>query len=98
MSEIGCDLIKTFYTKEFRNVTESCPVPILGLGAEKKPTQIEALQLAYDEIKDGARGVVFGRNAIQVKNPFAFQSALCEVVKKNLDPTEAFIKHHLSEI
>jgi len=98
LSELGCDLIKTFYTRNFRDVTESCPVPILGLGAEKKPTQIEALQLASNEIKDGARGVVFGRNAIQVKNPFAFQAALCDVVKKNLDPTEAFIKHNLSEI
>ncbi|HBE39686.1 MAG TPA: hypothetical protein DDW27_00475 [Bacteroidales bacterium] len=98
LSELGCDMIKTFYTKDFDKVTQSCPVPILGLGAEKKPAQIEALQLAANEIKDGARGVVFGRNAIQVNNPFAFQAALCEVVKNNLDPTEAFIKNKLSDI
>jgi len=86
LSELGCDMIKTFYTHDFKKVTGSCPVPVFGLGAEKMPLQIQALQLAADEIRDGAKGVVFGRNAIQVKNPFAFQSALCDVVKNGADP------------
>ena len=89
LSELGTDMIKTFYTQDFRKVTESTPVPIFGLGAEKKPTQIEALQLAADEIRDGARGVVFGRNAIQVPDPVSFQKALCEVVKNGMKPQEA---------
>jgi DhnA family fructose-bisphosphate aldolase class Ia len=95
LSELGCDMIKTFYTHRFKEVTESCPVPIFGLGADKKPTQLEALQLAFDEIKDGARGVVFGRNAIQVPNPLAFQKALCDVVKNGLNPAEAITKYKL---
>jgi DhnA family fructose-bisphosphate aldolase class Ia len=90
-------MIKTFNTNDFRKVTESCPVPIFGLGAEKTPTQIQALQLAADEIRDGARGVVFGRNAIQVNDPFAFQAALCEVVKNGLAPKEAVVKFKLKE-
>jgi DhnA family fructose-bisphosphate aldolase class Ia len=89
LSELGTDMIKTFYTSAFREVTESTPVPIFGLGAEKKPTQLEALQLAADEIRDGARGVVFGRNAIQVPDPVSFQKALCEVVKNGMKPREA---------
>jgi len=97
LSEIGCDMIKTFYTNDFRKVTESCPVPVFGLGAEKTPTQIQALQLAADEIRDGAQGVVFGRNATQVKNPYSFQSALCEVVKKGLSPEEAASKSGLND-
>jgi len=97
LSELGCDMIKTFYTHDFKKVTESCPVPIFGLGAEKKPTQIEALQLAADEIKDGARGVVFGRNAIQVPDPSRFQEALCDVVKNRLSPVEAINKHKISD-
>jgi DhnA family fructose-bisphosphate aldolase class Ia len=96
LSELGCDMIKTFFTIDFKKVTESCPVPVFGLGAEKTPLQLQALQLAADEIRDGARGVVFGRNAIQVKNPFAFQAALCEVVKNNLDPGEAIAKYKLN--
>ncbi len=97
LTEIGCDLIKTFYTHDFKKITESCPVPILGLGAEKKPTQLEALQLAYEEIRDGAKGVVFGRNAIQVPDPIRFQKTLCDVVKNKLLPIEAMKKNSLTD-
>jgi len=95
IAELGADLIKTFYTHDFRAVTESCPVPILGLGAAKLPTQREALQLAAAEVAAGAAGVVFGRNAIQVPNPIAFQQALCDVVKRGLAPEEAVRKYQL---
>lgn len=95
ISELGADLVKTFYTRDFRAVTESCPVPILGLGAAKLPTQREALQLAAAEVAAGAGGVVFGRNAIQVPNPPAFQQALCDVVKRGLAPDEAVRKYQL---
>ncbi len=97
LTEIGCDMIKTFYTHNFKEITESCPVPIFGLGAEKKPTQLEALQLAADEIRDGARGVVFGRNAIQVPDPIGFQRALCDVVKNNMSPVDALKRHNLKD-
>ncbi len=97
ISELGANLIKTFYTHRFSEVTSSCPIPILGLGASKLPTQLQALQLAKDEITDGARGVVFGRNAIQVKDPFAFQAALLDVVKRGVEPEEAVAKHKLED-
>ena len=97
LAELGADLIKTFFTKDFARVVEGCPVPILGLGAEKKPTQIEALELAREEISAGARGVVFGRNAIQVADPRAFQAALCDVVKRGVPPAAAAARHGLIE-
>jgi DhnA family fructose-bisphosphate aldolase class Ia len=93
LSELGCDMIKTFYTMDFKAVTSACPVPVFGLGAEKKPSQLEALQLATDEIRDGARGVVFGRNAIQVPDPAGFQAALVDVVKKGMKAEEAMRKY-----
>ncbi len=96
LSELGADLIKTFYTNDFKKVTSSVPVPVLGLGASKKPTQREALQLAADEINDGARGVVFGRNAIQVNDPFNFQAALCDVVKARLTVDQALKQYSIS--
>jgi len=68
-AELGADAIKTFYTENFGEVTRTCPVPVLGLGAEKQPTQADALRLAAAEVRAGARGVVFGRNAIQVPDP-----------------------------
>lgn len=97
IAELGADLIKTFYTNRFKDVTRSCPVPVLGLGAAKCPKQIDALQLAYDEVKGGAGGVVFGRNAIQVKDPAAFQRALCDVVKRDVKPAAAMKQHGLKD-
>jgi DhnA family fructose-bisphosphate aldolase class Ia len=95
IAELGADLIKTFYTHTFRAVTESSPVPVLGLGAAKLPTQRAALHLAADEVAAGAGGVVFGRNAIQVPNPSAFQQALCDVVKRGIAPDDAARIHKL---
>lgn len=95
IAELGADLIKTFYTCDFRAVTQSCPVPVLGLGAAKLPTQLEALQLAAAEVVAGAGGVVFGRNALQVPNPIAFQQALCDVVKRGVSPEAAVRQYHL---
>lgn len=95
VAELGADAIKTFNTYRFSEVTETCPVPVFGLGAEKLPTQKDALQLAYDEIKAGAGGVVFGRNAIQVPDPFKFQQALCDVVRNLKSPQKAVKEYEL---
>ncbi|MHC4715352.1 MAG: class I fructose-bisphosphate aldolase [Planctomycetota bacterium] len=95
VAEIGADAVKTFHTSDFRAVTSACPVPVLGLGAEKRPTQRDALQLAADEVAAGAAGVVFGRNAIQVPDPHAFQAALCAVVREGASVDEAVRTHRL---
>lgn len=95
VAELGADAIKTFNTCKFEQVTACCPVPVLGLGAEKLPTQTEALALAEQEVKAGAGGVVFGRNAIQVPDPIAFQAALCDVVKNEITAEAAAEKYGL---
>jgi DhnA family fructose-bisphosphate aldolase class Ia len=97
VAELGADLIKTFYTYKFQDVTGSCPVPILGLGAEKTPKQIQALELAERIVQGGGKGVVFGRNAIQAPDPVAFQRALCDVVKKGVSPSQAAKDHGLKD-
>ena len=97
LAELGADCIKTFHTCRFPEVMEGCPIPIFGLGAEKTPTQLEALALARREIDEGARGVVFGRNAIQVPDPPAFQRALCDVVKRGMPADEARSRHQLED-
>jgi len=96
-AELGADAIKTFNTCDFAAVTGTCPVPVLGLGAEKLPTQADALRLAAAEVKAGAGGVVFGRNAIQVPEPHAFQAALCEVVRDGAEVDEALQRHALRD-
>ncbi len=96
LSELGADAIKTFYTCRFEEITSTCPIPILGLGAEKTPTDLDALQLAEREVQDGAGGVVFGRNAIQATNPPAFVAALQDIVKNGLSAEDAAQKHGLA--
>lgn len=95
VAELGADAIKTFNTCDFKAVTSCCPVPVLGLGAEKLPTQREALVLAAEEMTAGAGGVVFGRNAIQVPDPYGFQAALCEVVREGASVDEVLSKYNL---
>ncbi|OGV72895.1 MAG: hypothetical protein A3K19_15115 [Lentisphaerae bacterium RIFOXYB12_FULL_65_16] len=97
VSELGADCIKTFFTNKFEEVTSKCPVPILGLGAEKTPTDLGALLLAEKEVRAGASGVVFGRNAIQASNPPAFVAALQDVVKRGLTAKQAVKKHGLTK-
>ena len=86
LAELGADMIKTFYTNNFREVVAGCPAPVFALGAAKLPTPLDALTLAYNEVAEGAQGVVFGRNALQVDDPLSFQAALLQVVKHGAAP------------
>jgi DhnA family fructose-bisphosphate aldolase class Ia len=95
LAELGADLVKTFYTYRFPEVVEGCPLPILGLGGHATPDPLDSLELARQIIQDGARGVVFGRNAIQRENPKTYQRALCDVVKYGVSPIEAYRKHEV---
>lgn len=97
VAELGADLIKTFHTHKFNEVTAGCPVPILGLGAEKTPRQIQALELAERIVQQGGRGVVFGRNALQVPDPAAFQRALCAVVQRGVSAASAVKEFGLAD-
>lgn len=88
VAEQGADIIKTFYTgKKFSRIVNSTPIPILVLGASKS-SELEALQKAYDAVNAGARGVVFGRNIFQSRNPGHFLEALIRVVKRGENPTK----------
>jgi DhnA family fructose-bisphosphate aldolase class Ia len=82
ISELGVDAIKTFFTGErFSEIASATPVPILTLGAKKVPLERDALRMAQRAVQAGARGVVFGRNVVQARNPEQFLAALKEVVK-----------------
>jgi DhnA family fructose-bisphosphate aldolase class Ia len=90
MAEMGADAVKTFYTgKRFSEITKDLPIPVLVLGADKMEKEADALQLAYDAVNDGARGVFFGRNVTQAKNPTMFLKALKACVKEGVEPLKA---------
>jgi DhnA family fructose-bisphosphate aldolase class Ia len=94
--ELGADAIKTFYTGErFAEVTEGVPIPVFALGAEKMEYETDALELAHKAIHAGARGVVFGRNVLQARDPSQFLRGLKEVAKGSATPAEAAAKYSL---
>ncbi len=96
IAELGADLVKTFYTgKGFKDVTAATPVPVLALGAKKLPRECDALNLAAAAVEAGARGIVFGRNVIQSKEPARLLDALKEVVKDYQAPDRIADKYKL---
>lgn len=96
IAELGADLVKTFYTgKRFSEITAATPVPVLALGAKKLPKESDALRLAADSIEAGARGIVYGRNVIQSKDPARLLDALKEVVKEFQAPDKVALKYKL---
>ncbi len=94
--ELGADAIKTFYTKKFDEVVSGCPTPILALGGKRQGNDLDALELARQQIKAGAAGIVFGRYVIQSPKPLELQKALIDVVKHDTEPEEAAKQHGLS--
>jgi putative autoinducer-2 (AI-2) aldolase len=89
-AELGATYVKTYYVdKDFDTVTAACPVPIVIAGGKKLP-ELEALQMAYNAIRDGAAGVDMGRNIFQADSPVAMIKAVRGVVHDGLSPKEAF--------
>jgi class I fructose-bisphosphate aldolase len=95
-AELGADMIKTFFTgKDFAKIAAATPIPIFVLGALKKPRERDALMIAAQAIAAGARGVVFGRNVVQAREPQRLLAALREVVKDGAAPDTAAARHKL---
>ena len=71
-----------------------CQLPILGLGGYATPHPLDSLALAEKIITSGARGVDYGRNAIQRPDPKAYQRPSCDVIKLGMSPKKAVEKYH----
>ncbi|MDB6140455.1 MAG: deoxyribose-phosphate aldolase/phospho-2-dehydro-3-deoxyheptonate aldolase [Verrucomicrobiaceae bacterium] len=90
MAELGANVVKCYYTEtEFDTVTSCCPVPIVIAGGKKLP-ELEALQMSYNAIQQGASGVDMGRNIFQADAPVAMMRAVQALVHGGLNPDEAF--------
>lgn len=84
-AELGADIIKTNYTgsiETFKQVTESCPVPVLIAGGPKCKSVDELLQTTHDALKAGAAGLSMGRNIFQCNNQSLMVEALVNMVHK----------------
>ncbi len=89
IAELGAQVVKTYYCEPgFEKVTAACPVPILIAGGKKLP-ELDALEMAWKAIDQGAHGVDMGRNVFQADDPVAMVQAVRAVVHENAKPKEA---------
>jgi class I fructose-bisphosphate aldolase len=91
-SEIGADLIKADFPeskKQFAELVEIASVPILVRGGPKMDSDKAMLQMVKDAINCGARGIVFGRNVWQHKEPAKILRALAAIVHEGQSVTRA---------
>jgi putative autoinducer-2 (AI-2) aldolase len=88
-AELGAQVVKTYYCAEgFERVTAGCPVPIVMAGGKKLP-ELDALEMAYRAVQEGAAGVDMGRNIFQSESPAAMIRAVAKVVHDDARPQEA---------
>lgn len=81
--EIGADALKIPYTNDvrsFRKLVDESRVPVLVLGGAKSDDPRDALELADEALRAGARGTVFGRNVTKAKDPRKMVADVCALV------------------
>jgi len=89
-AEIGSHYVKSYFVEEgFERITAGCPVPIVIAGGKKLP-ELDALDMAYKAIDQGAAGVDMGRNIFQAEDPVAMIQAVSKVVHELEKPDKAF--------
>jgi 3-hydroxy-5-phosphonooxypentane-2,4-dione thiolase len=89
-AELGAQFVKTYYCAEgFERVTAGCPVPVVMAGGRKLP-ELDALDMAYRAVHEGAAGVDMGRNIFQSDAPGAMIQAVTAVVHSDASPSEAY--------
>ena len=80
--ELGADGIECPYIsdmKRFALIVENSPIPILIAGGAKKDPK-EVFQMVKEAQDAGAKGVIFGRNIWQHKNPAGMIKGIKEIV------------------
>ena len=89
-AELGARIVKTYYCEDFEKVVQSCPVPIVIAGGPKLKDERDVLEIAYNAIACGAKGVDMGRNIWQSRWPIAVISAIRQIVHENATLEKAF--------
>ena len=90
----GADFVKTYNCgKGFERVIEAAGVPVIVAGG-KMPKGVDetrdSLELAYDSIQRGARGIDFGRRVWRHKHPIPMIRALRAVIHDGRTPAQAY--------
>lgn len=91
-SEMGADIIKADPTDnpdDFHRVIEAARVPVLVRGGGKEDLKV-VLAKSAALMRQGAQGMVYGRNIYQHANPKAVVSALMAIIHQGADGEEAW--------
>ncbi len=88
-AELGAHVVKTYYCDDFEKVVQSCPVPLVIAGGPKMKNEADVLEIAYNAIQAGAKGVDMGRNVWQSKKPVAMISAIRSIVHEKASVKKA---------
>ncbi len=97
-AELGADIVKTNYTGDidsFKYIVKSVHVPVIIAGGPKTDTLQDLLQLVYDSIQAGGRGVAFGRNVFQAEDPIKIVKALSKIVHHNYTVGEVLKEYQI---
>jgi DhnA family fructose-bisphosphate aldolase class Ia len=90
--ELGADVIKADPTDDVGEYHQVIKVasgkPVLVRGGGKVSDQ-EILQRTYELMRQGAKGIVYGRNVVQHANPAGMTRALMAVVHDGATPQDA---------
>lgn len=89
--ELGADIIKADPcddVTEYHRIIEMAGCPVLPRGGGRAPED-EIFQRTYELMKQGARGIVYGRNIIQHEDPPAMTKALMAIVHDKATPERA---------
>ncbi|MBK8026026.1 MAG: aldolase [Chloroflexi bacterium] len=91
--ELGADIIKADPcddpTEYHRVIQVAGDKPVLVRGGGKVP-DLEILQRTHVLMEQGAKGIVYGRNVIQHRNPEMMTRALMGVVHDDYSPEQAY--------
>jgi fructose-bisphosphate aldolase/2-amino-3,7-dideoxy-D-threo-hept-6-ulosonate synthase len=97
-AELGADIVKTNYTGDidsFKYIVKSVHIPVIIAGGPKTDTIQDLLQLVYDSIQAGGKGVAFGRNVFQAEDPTKIVKALSKIVHHNYTVEEVLKEYQI---
>ena len=89
LAENGANVVKSYFCEGFERVAAACPVPIVIAGGKKLP-ELDALEMAYQAIDQGAHGVDMGRNIFQSDCPAGMDQAIGKVVHEGYTAKQAY--------